>query len=298
MMKKIVLAISLSSILGIGSANAITVYESDNFTYKLGGDLQVQYRQNDGANQDLFLDYDDAELKNNVRYQANENLSFFGQLDFDFKSVGIQEIYLGVSYGDFNFLVGETDFATAGFGVERAIEGSSIEDAFPEDDGDDQFQIEYKSEGLTALLSHDLSADDTDDESTDIAIYKEFDNFELGLGYQVFKDNAAAETVKTFGVSAEVELDKFSIGAALSRNDSNVDLSVIHLSSAYQVNELGKLAAGYEIAEQTTGDVDSWYINYTSKMPDVKNVTVFGEISNTDADNSDPGFLVGARLKF
>ena len=297
-MKKIVLAISLSSILGIGSANAITVYESGNFTYKLGGDLQIQYRQNSGDDQDLFLDYDDVELKNQVRYQANESLSFFGQLDFDFKSVAIEEIFVGVSYGKFSFLVGETDFATSDFGVERAIEGSSIEDAFPEDDGDDQFQIEYKFESLTALLSHDLSVDDTDDKSTDIAIYKEFNNLELGLGYQVFKDNATAETVNTFGVSAELGLDKFSIGAAYSRNDSNTDLSVLHLSAAYQVNELGKLAVGYEVAEQTIGDVDSWYINYTSKMPDVKDVTVFGEVSNTDADNSDPGFLVGARLKF
>ena len=45
-----------------GSASAATIYEKDGFTYKLNGDLQVQLRQDVGADKNAYVDFDDLEL--------------------------------------------------------------------------------------------------------------------------------------------------------------------------------------------------------------------------------------------
>jgi hypothetical protein len=52
--------------------------------------------------------------------------------------------------------------------------------------------------------------------------------------------------------------------------------------------------------EDVTGfeDVTEWYANVTYKFPAAKNVRLFAEIADTDADDADMGYLAGMRVKF
>ena len=44
-------------------AQAFTLYEKGNFSYKLDGDWQIQFRQAAGDDEDFAMDYDDLELE-------------------------------------------------------------------------------------------------------------------------------------------------------------------------------------------------------------------------------------------
>lgn len=143
-MRKIVFILAIAMMfVAVNTIQAATVLEKDNFTYNIKGDWQIQYRQDPGNEQDLDLEYDDLEIKNNVSYDIGNGLSAFGELDFGFNSAlddsdnvktdHIEEAYLGIKVSDWKFLVGRTDTAADEFGVEIALEGYGIgDDVFDE----------------------------------------------------------------------------------------------------------------------------------------------------------------------
>ncbi|MGM0774919.1 MAG: porin, partial [Pseudomonadota bacterium] len=118
-MKKLLLAVAMSSVAA-GSVNAATIYEKDGLTYKLNGDFQVQLRQKIGDDEDLFVDYDDLELKNYISYDLGNDMKAFGRVDVDFKGHAnggtadkpLEEAYVGLQYGAVSGSVGKQNFAS------------------------------------------------------------------------------------------------------------------------------------------------------------------------------------------
>ncbi|MFO7909537.1 MAG: porin, partial [Halomonas sp.] len=127
-MKKTLLALAVS--LASVSAHAVTVYDNNGLTYEVNGDFQVQLRQKAGEDKDSDIEFDDMEIKNSVSYELNDDMTAFGQMDFDFKGIAnkddgeadLEEAYVGMAFNNVAVSVGKRPTAGDEFGVEKAIE--------------------------------------------------------------------------------------------------------------------------------------------------------------------------------
>lgn len=294
-MKKIMLAAAVSALIP-GAANAVTVYKKDGLQYKIGGDIQVQLRQKAGEDQDLKVDYDDVEIKNSIIWTLESGTNVFAQVDYDFKKESSEESYVGMDFGGFKWLIGDTDLPTDDFGHESQWEGSSLEDAFVETSSDDQIQLHFKLGGGSLALATDVEDADEDNPKVEVdALYSiEFGNFDFGVGYQSVEETPGADSISTLGVAVGTKLAGIKLGLDYTSND-NVD--VLHLVSKFGIAPKTSMVVGFEKASfDADEDVNSWYVNWNYKLN--KKATLLAEIHNTDEDDSDAGYLAGLRVKF
>ena len=105
---------------------AATLLKKQNFTWSVNGDLQIQFRRATDTNEDVTIDFDDAEFKNEIVYDLGANVSVFGQMDIELskgadvqatdvagnsidgetEAVGIEEIYVGIAADRLKFWFG------------------------------------------------------------------------------------------------------------------------------------------------------------------------------------------------
>ena len=301
-MKKRVLSIAIASMMVASTANAAKIYEKGDVSWDLKADVQVQIRQKSGQNEDSFVDYDDAELKNRFTYKLGGNTKAFAQVDYDFEKEKSEETYVGMDFGGYGFLLGKTDLPSDDFGHEKAWEGSSFEDAFNEvaEDSDNQIQLHAEFAGLELKVATDVEDAEVDENGESIQskvlfdafLYGEFGNFDFGVAYQDVETDPNADSIDTFGVGVGAKFGPVSVGVDYSDNDI---VEVLHLSTSVKVAPKTKLAIGYELAEEKGVDINSWYVNTTYKIH--KKVSLLAEVSNTDEDDSDAGYVLGMRVK-
>jgi len=205
-------------------------------------------------------------------------MTAFGVMDFDLHKGATEETYVGLDFGSASVLVGNTDLPTDGFGNDATIEGSSSGTAFAKTSSDKQVQLSTSFGPVSLAIA------------TEVEGTIDFDAFasttvgpvSLGLAYQ------DAGKVDTYGVSAATSFGGLGVSLDFSDDDTN---EVTHLAGTYSM-----FGFGYEIAEAAKVETKSYYLNATKSLND--NVSVFTEVSNTDAKDSDMGFLVGGKVTF
>lgn len=309
-MKKLNLAMAISLLAAASSTHAVTIYEGKGLKYTVKGDVQIQLIQDSGDDEDLDVEYDDAELKNNITYDVGNGTKAFAQVDYDFKKESTEETYVGLDFGAVKFWVGETDYVTDDFGVEENIDVVDVDgDAFPEDASEDLIGVEFSAGPATIALSHDLSVGTVEDEDDDTIIYDEASStdlmvsvpagpIELGFAYQAYSEEDS--DTDTFGLSATGEFGPIGFGIAYSQADEDGEdkLDVTSLVVSTKVAPTTGINIGYDITEQGDTEVNAWYANVVYKFPAAKKVSIFAELADTDEDDTDIGYLFGMRVKF
>lgn len=300
-MKKLVLATAVAAIAT--SANAATVYEGNGLTYKLDGVIKVQLRQKIGDDQPQDIEFDDLEIRNFASYDLGNDMTAFGRLDYSFDDTGstggkLEEGYVGLGFGATEVLVGKTTTPGNNFGVEKAYEGAGT--VLPLTSSDDSIQVSTSVGPVSVAAAYDMaaktSADSVNDRGFDLLVEGSFDALSVQAAYQSYA-TAGAKATDAWGLAVS-----FDAGMA----DFGVDYSDLEdTSSAYNV------AAGFAVAPTTSikvglqnEDLDTgaettyYYANLTYAFPAAKNVSVFAEIADSDANNVDMGYLAGMQVKF
>lgn len=309
-MKKRVLALAVSTVVFAQTSTAATIYDGDGLTYKLKGDWQIQLRDNASESKDLDVEFDDMELKNTVTYDLGNNLQAFGQLDFSFDKAAenqqsgdkLEEAYMGVKYNSVAFRVGKMNTSGDEFGVESAYEkpAGTNEDQFEAmvDAGDDVLRVDADFDVVYLSLSHELESEGNTsegDSSTDLFVSTSFDALALAAAYQMYDNNA-----DSWGVSAQYDAGFINLGADYSVSDidnSDRNESTYNLVTVFEASQTTAIALGYVNVDDEIEDVGAWYANVSYRFPAQKNVTLFAEVSDSDAgDESD--ILAGMQIKF
>ncbi len=309
MRKKLTMTKIQKSILGAAllvafeGASAATLYKKGDVEWKLKGDFQVQLRRKAGENEDSFVDYDDAEIKNSITYSLDNGAKLFAQVDYDIKKEETEEVYVGMDFGNFTFLIGQTDLPSKDFGHEKAWEGSSFEDTFEEtaEESDNQIQLRTQFAGWEFSIARDIEDAEFDDAGDlvkpkvliDAFLYKEYAGFDFGFAYQELDAEFGSDSINTFGVGVGTSFGPVEVGLDYSENDS---LEVLALVTEFSVAPKTNLVASYEVAEEDGVDINSWYMSLNHKIHD--KITLLGELSNTDEDGSDVAYVLGMRVKF
>lgn len=319
-MKKTLLALAVS--LASVSAHAANVYDNDGLKYDIKGDFQVQFRQKAGIDEETDIEFDDMEIKNSVSYELNDDMTAFGQMDFDFKGIAndgedadLEEAYVGMAFNNVAVSVGKRSTAGDEFGVEKSIELDAADgDRFDTiaTSGDDVIHVEADLDPVTLMASYEMAAKASDldnDDHFDLFALTEINGLELGAAFQQFNeaDGDGGEGIDTYGISAAYDFGMFELAADYSSSDSDIDTSD---NNADQYNLAASFAATPETSvafgvtetsyDDAAGEEDfmEYYGNVTYKFPTQSNVRVFAEIKNTDLDDFDMGYLMGMRVKF
>lgn len=304
-------------LVAASSAQALTVVEKDNFKYEIKGDMQIQLRQDPGDDQDLDLEYDDLEIKNKISYELNDSLKAFGGLDFGFKDAAdksnddegphLEEAYIGMNINDFNIFFGKTDSAGDEFGVTASLETIVADDAFDEFgavDGDDLIGVSGEFADMVSFLAtYEIAAEseksDENGEFFDIMVGLDINKFGIGAAYQSLEAFGSTENTDTWGLQLTFDAGFAEFGADYSVTDDgdDKDETVWNIAAVvpYKPFEFG---LGFVNLDDGTDDVVGWYANATYKFPAAKNVRLFAEISDSDEDDVDMGYMVGMRIKF
>ncbi|MFO7911065.1 MAG: porin [Desulfotignum sp.] len=317
-MKKLVIGMVIGAFLvAASSVQAATVVEKDNFKYEIKGDIQIQLRQDPGDDQDLDLEYDDLEIKNKISYKLNDSLTAFGGLDFGFKNAAdksntsedphLEEAYIGMNIDDFKIFFGKTDSAGDEFGVAASLETIVADDCFDEFgavDGDDLIGVSGEFADMVSFLAtYEIAAEseksDMNGEFFDIMVVLDINNFGIGAAYQSLEAFGSTENTDTWGLQLTFDAGFAEFGADYSVTDDgdDKDESVWNIAAIvpYKPFEFG---LGFVNLDDDTDDVVGWYANATYKFPTAKNVRLFAEISDSDEDDVDMGYMVGMRIKF
>lgn len=304
------------------SAQAATVFKKDNFTYKIKGDWQIQFRKDTGKDQDLDVEYDDLEIKNSVSYELNDTLTAFGELDFGFKNAAdksnsddpphLEEAYLGFKIQAFKLFFGKTTSAGDDFGITESIETIVADHCFDEFgavEGDDIVGASGEIADIVKIYATyeiDAESEKSDANGTffDILVTAEFSGVSLGAAYQTLQESGSDKDINTWGVQAGYDAKYFEIGADFSMTEDDNDdteKTVWNVAVAVPIKPV-TIAAGYVLLNVDDGTDDEeeagWYGNVTYKFPSAKNVSIFAEISDSDKEEVDVGYLLGARIKF
>jgi len=298
-MKKLILATAMAGLTASTATSAATLYEKDDLTLEVQGDYQIQLYQPVGDDQDLDVDYDDLELKFGAKYNLNNGMTAFGQLDLDWKNQGdgsddeiVNNAYVGLGIGSFTTSLGRQTWGSDDFGIEKAIEMNGGT-AFSETSGNDTVKFAYDAARFGAVLSHDLEVGDTDESVTDLLLTTKFGPAKIGVAYQDYKADAATAAVDTTGIMASFGVGRANVGLDYSTNDNG---DFINAAAGFSV---GKTEAAIGVTQEKPDGADDilhWYANGTRQLH--KNVSVFAEIGDNDVDNTDLGYLAGMRVKF
>ena len=329
-MKKTLLVIAISFVSA--STHAATLYDSDGLTYKINGDIQGQLRQKAGNDQDMDLEFDDLEIKNYVSYELDRSMTAFGRIDFGFKDMAndvsdnekddgqaeLEEAYFGMAFDSMTVSFGKRATAADEFGVIKTIENDvADDDRFDavETSGDDVIHLETKLQNITLIAAYEMRAkgsEKANDSHFDLFVSTELNGLELGAAYQQFdaeglRANGGDNGIDTYGLSIAYDFGQFEVAADYSASDADDETdssnaSQYNLATSFAASSNTEIAVGLTETDfdEQTGEEDfaEYYANVTYKFPAHSNVRVFGEIKNTDLDDSDLGYLAGMRIKF
>ncbi|WP_428607582.1 porin [Sedimenticola sp.] len=309
-MKKLALALAVSTAVFAQASNAATIYEKNGLSFKMKGDWQIQLRDNASKSKDLDVEFDDLEIKNTITYDLGDDLQAFGQLDFSFDSAAenkqsgdkLEEAYLGVKSGGIAFRVGKMNTSGDEFGIEAAYEkpAGMHEDQFEanKDAGDDVLRVDAEFGNVFVSASHEIEAKGSTsqgDSATDLFIRANFNALSVAAAYQTYDNNA-----DSWGVSATYDAGFAKLGADYSISDidgSNLDESTLNLVAKFKASQNTSLALGYVSVDDDVNRQDAWYANATYRLPAQKNISLFAEISDSDAGD-EMDVLTGVQIKF
>lgn len=292
-------------------AQGITIYGDNGLTYEVKADFQIQLRRDVGDDQHLDVEYDDLELKNTITYNIGNGMSAFGQLDFSYDSAAdnedrsisrLEEAYLGIDFGHTSILFGKTDTAGDEFGVEKAYEKVGIpEDGFEEiaDKGDDLIRLDAKWGNFYVAASTELEAEGegaaADESLVDIFVSTQYAGFSIAAAYMDYQAGPQAESIDVTGISIAYGI----FGADFSTIETDAgDTDIYNIVAGFKVAPTTSVGLGLNnVDTDSADDIAGWYANITYQFPAQKNVSLFAEIGDNDADDIDIGYLFGMRIK-
>lgn len=298
-MKKLLLVSAIAAIST--TASAYDLVEKDGFTLGVSGEYEIIMRQQIGTNQDLLMHYDDLALDFGANYVINNRISAFANLGFDWNGQGdgtaatdeIDSAYVGLKVGGLTTTVGNQTWATDDFGNDKDIKFSGGT-AFGTTSGKDTIKFAYGMGNYGLTLSHDME-EATDESSTDLLVTTKVGRVDLGVAYQDYKASSTAASVDTVGLMASTDIGKANVALDYSSNDASNNTNA---SVGFPVTSKVGAAVGatYVDGKMGAADVTTWYTNATYSLN--SNVSVYAEIGDNDAANSDLGYLAGMKVKF
>jgi Outer membrane protein (porin) len=330
-MKKTILAMAVPALLAAGSASAsINLYDAEGVKVDLSGAAEVQYFENIGEEYKGQWRLDDGDIAVNTEVAISPDMSAVAGMSFEFDdgegidgstngNVENKELFVGFKGDNFGQITfGRQYLISDDIGITKDYELSVVSFGTEETNhGDQVAKYVYDNGTFYAGTSAYMKSDGKDATSDELTVFDarlgyriaDFDvrgyyykaddgNVKLDnkdtkvdvTGYQFEVEYAGIENVGLAASYGNVQADE--IGGA---NDV-VDTDAFSLAADYTMGKT-TFGAGWDRNDPEGGEtVNGYYANVTYALH--SNAKVYAEIGDTNADNSDVGYVAGMEVKF
>ncbi|WED21011.1 porin [Vibrio sp. JC009] len=336
-MKKTLLtpiSLAIAGVLAAGSANAVTVYETDDAYIKLTGEVAFELTRDVDDGDEIDSKTDNVDLEVSAGYKLENGVELFGYYAFEFASLTEEESdskdflkdhYIGAKKDGWLVKYGDMDYAVDDFAVRQNLDAKTATEMVLNPDDSERggskevIYASFKGDGYFVSMSHDLALDadsdnnDDGDEETGYDIFAEAEllsDFWAGATYSV-QDYYDDGKYASYGVQVEYKgIENLYLGAsyvfgenylAKEKGDSvNNEATGWDIAAKYKLNSKVSVGAGVGIASPDSGnenyseDVTTWYVNANYNIR--KNLDVYAEVYDEDSDQL--GLLAGVSLDF
>ncbi|WP_435247314.1 porin [Vibrio sp. nBUS_14] len=321
-MKKTLLALAVMT--AAGTANAAVMYDDNDVTVTIKGDIDVHYIKTSDKNQDAQIAVDDADFGFGLKYNVTDELAVGGALNIDGdasidedgqdenQGIEVNEVYVGLMYGPNTLTFGEQytvrdDSGIGGdyeFGLAGAVDNSDFYGPQVVKYVYDAGEMFYGAASFSAYENGAKGRVDGDSE-TDIRLGARVADFDFTVYLGKTKKSQVDED--HYILEGRYTLDALELAAtyAASTTDNgvagtaDVDTDVIGVAATYTLSEQVSFAAGYSIMDNDTAgskEVGQGYVNTTYNF--TSQVWSYAEVGFTDEDNKDTAYVVGMGVKF
>lgn len=313
-MKNAALTTTILTALASTPSLAVTVYDEDGTTLKIGGRAEARFNisdENKSADTDSFKDKSRARVKLTGKTRISEGLYGFAkyETEFDGKSELTNRYYfagLGTSFGEFSY--GKQDSAQvlltditdimATFGAEAAdiVSGNK-------DKRENTFLYSEKFDDLTIQASYSAADEDNtkDTESYGIAALYHIGSVDIGAGY-VSQSNGVNDDDQV-NLVAQYSFDDITLGALYTvGSEADNDITGYEISAKYKPVKRLTLASVYNYQEEdpkagtTVETIDEFAIEAVYKFND--NLRTYAGYKFQQIDNTDDELQAGIRYDF
>ncbi len=332
-MKKLTIAIASISALAASATFAETVYEGDDLTLEIKGEVDSQIRKTTIEDSNFDHRFDDVDFAVKASYESESGITAFSYFKADFAKLADQEdgddddnilsqAYVGIETSGVTITYGINDYATDNFGIGQDVEFGSTT-AILSTGGNEVIRADYDMDGLFLSASYDLpetktvGTEEVDDESS-FDVYGEYavaDGITVAGFFQTQKVDGDADSYMAVGASVEYSQNGLTAGAAVAYTDAETwesDFSddpvaidgatSIEVAGAYDVSEDLTLGGGFgmQLLDIDIDDPMQVYGNVQYAVAPMS--TVYAElhydIIDDDAAETELGYAVGMKVKF
>ena len=307
-MKKTLLATAILSGLVSATAGAVTVYDNDGTTMKIGGRAEVR---------GLFSDDVDGTMEDKSRARINfsgetkisENLTGFGFMEYEIKpstkdGSDLDNRYLfagiGTQVGDFSYgkqdtasvqISDFTDIASEHSGQQQYIDSASDKES------NTFFYSGTFDDALTVQANY-IASSEKDMDAFGISAAYVFD-FGLGLGASYADQDESNQAT----LGANYTINNFYIAASYAMGDASAttEFTSLEVAAQYKFNKQFRLIGIIGMADEdnnaSTIDTEDFYA-LEAQYRFNKSIRTFASYKLNNLDNAEDELMLGLRYNF
>jgi predicted porin len=300
-MKKTLIALSV--LVAAGSVNAATVYEEDGYKFDISGDIEVNYKQDIGDDQNAVINLDDGDFTFAAESAVNEDIAVIAELDLSAEGAVEKgdDLYVGMKAGATTVTVGRqltfvdsmgqsSDFE---FGLDTAEAATSLATS-----GDQVIKVVYDDgqyyAGLDTVQYNTASAD-SDDKQLDLMAGARFGDAEV-TAYYADGEHSSVDSDALLLVGSYAFGDASVKATFGDASEGDVDTTSFGVDFGYSMDKTSFNIGMTNMDTDGSDDYNSYYANVSYAV--AKNATVFVELGDNDIDNQDMGYAAGLQVRF
>ncbi|MGB5445930.1 MAG: porin [Psychromonas sp.] len=297
-MKKAILPAIISALLAT-SAQAATLYEVDNTSVSMSGEVDALYKIDDGDDKNAELGTW-ANVQFDLSTKVSDSVTAIGSFevetsDFNETDVVVDDAWIGAATEFGTVKAGETGSSFALMEKTELSNELDEYDAIYSDSEGTGNAVRYENSVGPVALSANYSFVAGHNDYALSADYAVDENFNIGAAYLSDGDDD-----NSWGISGSVTVDALYAAATFTDNDvEGVDFTTKALSAAYTF-DLAKVYGSYQMQEfdDTGADIDHWYLGVSRDL--TSNITAFVEYSDTEVDGGEDTsmFVTGVYYAF
>jgi len=309
-MKKTILATMLTSLFAATAAHSATVYDANDMTLDVYGDVEVQAQKGTADNSDKIINIDDADFGFKVGYNIGNGVTALAVVEADGENsndnITLDDSYVGLSSATWGTVTAGKQVTIAddiGIGNDYEFGISTSSNSL----FDGKQVVKYTVDkgnyygGISYLVNTGAGGDNKD--SIDAKLGARLGGLDL-TAYYGNTDQGTYDS-ETVLLEARYAFEALALAASVSSTDKyteNNDATSFGLAAVMTFDKMAYSAAWSVVDEDSVDKVNSYFVNAAYSFN--SNVTAYVEVGGNDdkddvtGNDTELGYAVGMAVSF
>ena len=311
-MKKTILATMLTSLFAATAAHSATVYDANDMTLDVYGDVEVQAKKDTAKDAHKMINIDDADFGFKVGYNISNGVTALGVVEMngeDGSAIALDDAYVGLSSATWGTVTAGQQLTISddiGIGNDYAFGISTSHNSIT--DGKQVVKYTLDKGSYYGGISYLVNTGTTDDnlESLDAKLGARLGGLDLTAYYtdsDTATDGGVAYETQTALLEARYAFEDLELAASAASTDNGTqaDATSFGLAAVFTVDKMAYSAAWSVVDTDNADKVNNYFVNAAYSFN--SNVTAYVEVGGDDGldstgNDTELGYAVGMAVSF